>query len=296
MTQGARGTCGVVDFTTPDLTVEVTNWNLPTGLQRVIDPSSGDIDPRFVAVLSCNPIIGFSTRQLSILASFGISGAAAATVAAYMQVMDANGVRNATSSKATMATGFCIPQSLTASQGGVAELTCQVIGYSDGATAPIIFGSGAQPAAATAEAFTIGPVNINGTAYDCESVTVDFGIQVNVDSSSGDVYPTAVSVMSRAPTIRLSCKENDAWTALGLTGLAQDTTDSTVYFRKLAANGTRTAEATAEHIKFTIDDGLISIDTSSLATGSPATHDVVITPVWDGTAAILVLSAASAIT
>ena len=82
---------------------------------------------------------------------------------------------------------------------------------------------------------------------------------------------------------------------LGLSGAAQGATDSVVYLRKLAKNGTRTADATAEHISFTIDDGMMYCSDITNRHGQRIGTEIVIHPIYDGSIAILVIDPACAI-
>lgn len=305
MSQGDRGTLGLVDIATPDVTVSgVTDWRVSTGMNRLIEASGGHVDPTFVSVMSLSPTLGFTTRMLTALSSFGIGGAQITTLDAYIQKLLKYGTRGGanTHTKISIGTGMCVPRTLSANQGSIAELSLDAVAISaDGAAAAMTVATGQSlPAGGgVTEAFTIGPVAINGTVIDVESVSIDFGIQLQLDSSGGQPFPTFVAVMNRRPEIRLTSKDFDTINTLyaaGVFGVAQGGTDSVVYFRKLAAGGTRVADVTAEHVKFTIDDGLISLDQSTVAQDQRGTCDVVISPIYDGANAIMVVSAASAIT
>ena len=81
----------------------------------------------------------------------------------------------------------------------------------------------------------------------------------------------------------------------GLDGTAQGATDSYVYFKKVAEGGTRVADATAEHIKFNVDEGIITVDSTDADDGGIATSTVRITTTYDGTNAPIVVSTTSAI-
>jgi hypothetical protein len=142
--------------------------------------------------------------------------------------------------------------------------------------------------------WTIGPAYINGTLYDLEDVTVDFGIGYEVEASGGAVWPTFCTIMNRSPSIRLSCKEHDAESILGATGAAFSAA-TVVSFRKLAHAGTRVAEATAEHVTIAISDGLISPEETSASQGQRKTTTLVIQPTLSGSDPIISIDTAAAL-
>ena len=297
MAQADRQTTGTIDIASPNLTIPVSVSSYNPNHQLFVEASSGNVDPTFTAMMRTDPRLGFTTKLMTVLSSFGIAGAQITTAKMWLQQLVKHGTRNATSKNIIAGTGMCLPRTITVSQGAVAELQLDLFALStDGAAVPITFSTGTMDAIPTALAWTLGPVNLNGTAYDVETMTIDFGIQEFVEASSGNVYPTYISIMSRNPTITLAVRTADIQSAIGIAGLAQDATDSTFYLRKLTANGTRVADVTAEHIKFTVDDGIFTIQDMPTTHGERAMTNVLVTPVSDGTAAIIVVDTASAIT
>jgi hypothetical protein len=243
-------------------------------------------------------VLSLSTSQITALASFGIGGAAVTGLDAYIQQLTKYGTREATGTKVAIAQGMMIPKSLSASQGSGAELSLEMhVTSTDGSTAPITVTAGqAVPAGAVVgEKYTVGPVKINGTLIDCESMSLDFGIKLQVDASGGAVYPTFISIMGREPSFKISVKDYDQL-MLAVAGVAQGATPSVVYLRKLAAGGTRVADATAQHISFTIYSGLLELGNAGADHGSMAKSDLTITPIIDATHAIVVVNTATAIT
>jgi len=297
MAQGDRETSGVIDIATPDVTFPVSRHSFNPALAQIIDANSGDVDPRYAAVMSVSPVLSFMTRTITALSSFGIAGAEVTTAVAWLQQLVKYGTRNATSKKLTIATGFCVPRSLSVSQGQAAELSMDIVALSsDGTTAPVAAGTGTMATNPTPLAWTLGPIQVNDQAYDVVSMTIDFGLDVTVEGSEGNVYPTFATLMSRNPSVQFTAKDVDFRTAVGFDGLAQGATDSVFYLRKMEQNGKRVADGTAEHIKFTIDDGLFRIDTINAPHGERALTEIALTPISDGTNAIIVVDTASAIT
>ena len=304
MAQGDRGTLGLIDCATPDRTFGgIQNWRLSTGMNRIVEASGGQVDPTFTSIMDLRPSIGFTTLQISALASFGIAGAQITNLDAYIQKLVKYGTRGGAlaHTKVNIGTGMCVPRSLSVAQGGRAELAMDAIALStDGAAAAVtVTVDQSLPAGGTVgEEFTMGPVKINGTEIDCESVNVDFGLQLQIDASGGQVFPTYACIISRQPVIRCTSKDFDTINTLyaaGAFGVAQGATDSVIYLRKMDKGGTRKGNAVAEHIKLTIDDGIIAIDEAAMTHGDQSAVEFTIQPIYDGSNAILVVSTTSAI-
>jgi len=297
------GTLSLVDMTTPDLTIGgIVSQEVSPGIQAAAESSDGEVDARFVSIMSQDFRIGFSSRHLAVcLAGIGISGAEMADLDTYFQKIAKYGTRTggAANLQIRAATGMIYPVAISARHNDAAIISYMAVPLStDGSTAPVALNNNvAIPAGGgISEKFTAGGVSINGAAVAVESIDVAFGLQVAVEASDGHVFPTFASIMSRQPIITVRTMDRLALNTLGISGAAQGATDSVVYFRKVAANGTRVADATAEHVKISIDDGLIHCGAINNRHGQRIGTEITILPVYDGTNAILVINAASAIT
>jgi hypothetical protein len=280
---------------------QVQNVEISTGIAQAILASDGQVDPTYVSVLSQAPSLSFeSTAAATILGSCGISGMiidADVTypgLIAWFQKMAEGGVRAAGSShlKLTMKEGLLVPRTIQASQGGVATISLEAALTYDGTNDPIIIADSQALAGtpATAEAFTIGPASINGATLEgIQSLTIDPGISLTVLSGDGQVWPTYAAIQARQPSIRLTSTDVSALSTFGLSGAAQGASDSVVWLRKMSEGAGRVADNVAEHIGFTIDEGMITVQSASASQGGPAMAEVLITPTYDGTAAIIVV-------
>jgi hypothetical protein len=114
--------------------------------------------------------------------------------------------------------------------------------------------------------------------------------------ADGEVWPTEVFIMSRRPSITITSYDVAQINTLGISGLAQSATDSHVYLRKMTENATRTADATAEHIQFSIDDGRAHVTNIGASQDAPHVASITLTPTYDGSNAIFVINTAVAIT
>ncbi len=269
--------------------------------------ADGMADPTYAAIETQDPTISFTTHALkTALDAIGISGLAisATPVILYFQKLGDLGIRadGATHFKLTIARGLLVPRTLQARRGGApATIEYALTPVWNGTVDPIV-AAVSQALAGTPgldQAYTVGPVRINSASDaldNTQEITVDFGIQVSVGRKDGEVFPRDAAIMSRRPTIRVTSLDAEILSTFGPSGAKQGATDSEVWLQKIDRLGTRVAAATAEHIKIAVDDGIIAPLPVGSAQDGEAEGGVLITPVYDGTAAILAISTAAAIT
>jgi hypothetical protein len=275
---------------------QMVDQNINLGISRFLEGSDGEVDNRYVSISEQRPMIGFTTTALAVaLGVAGISGtpldvdtpATKGSLEAFLQLLVEGGTRAATATMLTINEGILIPRTLSASQGAVARLSLEAHATYDGTNDPIVILAAQTIPTVTpgvAELFTLGPVQLNGVAVN------------GVVDSDGEVWPRFVAIMRRSPTISFTTPDAGILTTLGITGDAQGATDSVVYFRKIAEGGTRELDATAEHIKISIDDGMVHVEDLSASHGARHGVRCTLIPTWDGTAAVMVIDPASAIT
>lgn len=258
----------------------------------IAEGPDGNAFDQFAAVLEQSPVFDIETCAVS--QALGVCGLSGYTVGAaadlWLQRIAAGGTRmtGTNSTKWTISAGLLLPQSISCDQGGVARYSMRLWGIStDGVTAPLVGTGAATMAAPTAldQLFTLGPVKINGTAVGgIQSMTLDFGITPHVVMADGEPYPTFVGIESIRPTIQFSTVHaNQALAASLGQFVAQGATDSVVYLRRVAKNGIRVADATLQHVSFSIDDGLITLGATNSTNRQPTSQGFTITPTYDGT-------------
>lgn len=287
---------------------QLDSWNLAPGIANMILKGAGEVDPTYVSQGSITPVLSCGTSQIKdILDSVGIDGMQidAGTdpgVVAYLKQL-AEGLTRKTGSNhmsLTVKEGMFLPRTITAAQaGGPAIVNCDIVATWDGTNAPIVIAAsqaiGITPAATVA--WGVGPVSVNGVALSgVQSITIDFGLTEIVRIGDGEVYPSFSALMARNPRVSIVTDKTSYLATLGIDGVAQSATDSVIYLRKCAAGGTRVADNVAEHIKFTIDDGIIQPGTSNYALDQAGATTFDIVPVFDGSNAIFVIDTTSAIT
>ena len=287
---------------------QISNFRCSPEIARVVLAADGSVDPTYVAVMSQVPKVRFtSTALATILGACGISGAIIDSDATYpglecwFQKMAEGGVRASGAShlKLTVNEGILVPITIRAGMDEPASIDLEATCSYDGSNDPIVIADSQSLSGSPAvgELFTVGPVKINGTTLEgIQDATIDLGIQVLAQRGDGQVWPTYVAIMSRRPSIRVRTTDVVSLDTFGLSGAAQGATDSVVYFRKVSEGGTRVADGTAEHISLTIDEGHISVEDVTAGQDGPGMSEVLVTPTYDETAAILVISTATAIT
>jgi hypothetical protein len=273
------------------------------GIAPMTLASSGEVFPRISSVIAQAPRLSLTTQQVAgVLGKITSKGLVLATgFEVYNQLVSlSTGLRTAGSvhQKLAIATGIVVPRRLSCSHGQVARLTLEVIGVNAaGSTNPVVITeNSALPTVVAPVLHTLGPVKINGSEIlGVQSVDVDFGIAVAVHAGSGAVFPQACFVTEIKPRITITVDDAAVLATLTAAGLAQTATDSVVYFRKMAANGTRVTDITAEHVSVTVDDGLWVPGDKSASHPGAAQTSLSIEPVYDGTNEPIALNTAVAI-
>jgi hypothetical protein len=300
------GPAKILDTTAVNLPqVEGQAFNL--GAQVQAFSTAGQLFPTFSALMSLAPRLSLSTQGLkAFLDKVTTRGLALATgFEMYNQLVSGVG-RGGTlvHQKISIATGLLLPRSISVRHGGIAQLGFDVIGVNAGGTVcpVLITESMALPVdTGVAALHTLGPVKINGVELEgVESVTIDFGISEFVVSSNGLIYPRLAGVTGVAPRVSVSCKDSAALAAFVVATvpgpLAQGATDSVIFLRKKSNDGGNVADATAEHISFTIDQGLWVPGSKNGSHPGELSTTIECQPTFDGTNEPLVMSTVAAIT
>jgi hypothetical protein len=290
------------------LITQITGESVALGAVLDAADADGMVDPTHVAVLSQQPVLRFTTSALAVaLAACGIDAAiidGSHLLDMYFQMLDPAGIRKTGSNaiKVAVGLGLLVPRGLRAPNGGAATLDYEAWAISaDGSTAPIVVTTAQALPTGTpgvTARWTAGPVKINGTSIgeaSVQSIAFDPGLRVQPGGGDGLVFNSSVSVMSRQPSFIVQTTNLAILNTLGISGTAQGDTDSVIYLRKLAQDGTRVGNATAEHISFSIDAGIWNADDAAAPMRAPGVATVRCLPRYDGTNAIVVISTAAAI-
>lgn len=281
---------------------QITTRSINPGIESMIARNDGQVDPTFAAVMFQKPMFSFGTS--AVARALGFAGINALSVdgtpvESWFQQVDPGGTRKtgANSTKFSFAKGILCPKSIDASKDGPAVIDYDMAAVStDGVTSPLTMGiNQAMPTISTnREYFTVGPLSVNGTAVPgIQSTKVDFGLAVATDEGDGNAYPTLTYIDERSIVVTLRTKSINVLNTIGFF-TAQSTTDTVFYLRKILAGGTRVAEGTAEHIRFTVDDGMISV--TEVGGDKTAEAEIKIECTYDGVSDALAINTAAAIT
>jgi len=149
--------------------------------------------------------------------------------------------------------------------------------------APMVFSRNnaiASGASALTKLFTTGPVKFDSVlAQGIMDIAVDFGHKVDVESDSGDVYPSFVTTSSRKPKIMFTTKDQELIASIG-DGVAISSL-FTAYFRKVSQNNQRVAVGTAQHISVAGTKGVIVPGTYGMKHQTPGTTGFTFVPSKD---------------
>lgn len=282
---------------------QIQSYDIDPGILTMVHCGDGQVDYQHAAVLAQEPRMAFATTAIArALGIAGISGYAVAAAADfYFQKVAAGGTRTggATSLKLTTSKGILIPTSLEADNDNYARLGMELIALStDGAAAALTPAADQTMPAITAtdQGFVVGPIAINGTVMEgVESLSVNFGLGLVVKRDGGEVYPTFAGILKRKPSLTFRTTNVGLMASLGQ-AVAQGITDSTFYLRKVSKNGDRVALITAEHVKISLDDGLLTSRPVGTNEENEQVIEYLFEPTWDGTNDVMAISTASAIT
>lgn len=263
-------------------------------------------------ITAADPVIEFATAKIAhLLTTIGLkgwkiddTGGGKNGLEYYWQARDQGGDLQSGSNhmQGIASRGILIPVTIEASlDDEAARLNCRhVLGW-DGTNDPIVYtDSQALPGSpAIDESFGLGPVKLNGTEIvGIQSVTIDFGFQVNARRGGGQTkpWPTFVSIISARPTLRIRFLDTAKLATYGFGATKQTATDSVIYLAKWEQGQDRLADATAEHISFTIDEGMFWVEEETSDLEGDQESTLVIAPDYDGTNDALVADYATAIT
>jgi hypothetical protein len=147
-------------------------------------------------------------------------------------------------------------KSLSASQGGNASAALSVDTCWDGTNLPFAYASGVSLLATPVvnQLFTLGPVEINGTAIGgVSNLEIDLGFGVKKESSDGEAYPSYIYVESYNPKVTFTLKDASYISTIGLLGTTQGGTASNFYFRAKQQGAVTYSNASTQHIKVTMN-------------------------------------------
>ena len=280
---------------------QIESVNLDSGVEQLINSYDGQHLPTAAYVLTQKPRMTFSSTAIARALGFVnlLTGYPLTSADFNFQPAVNGGTRDTADCTVLSATsGLLCVESIEASEGRLASISLMAYPTSaDGIVAPLgTATAGSLPAAVTTrQGYTVGPAVINGTLLEgIRSLRLNMNIQVQQVTYDGYAYPQLAYILEIKPVFTLRTANVETIDALGFFA-AQGLTDSVLHLSRLTENGIRAANATASHISFTLDDGLIVNRGATGQHNQPAEAEFEFHPVYDGTAALVVVNTATAI-
>lgn len=264
---------------------QITNQSNSMNIETETGYGSANVHPLFSAVVNQVPTISFSTTMIAtLLANAPFIGAGiSASTAFYWKLAAATGsVARGSSShlKTTMTLGYIHWTQISLQHDSVGSVDAEVTVGFDGSNEPLVpAGSQTLPSNVTdLERFMVGPVYINGSQLGVnaiKSVTVESGIELDIEGGDGTVWPTQIALRLTKPVITVVTNEVSPIVTTGVDGVALDGSNGIVaYGRKLTKNQaggvSRVANGTSQHLSFTGLNGHYWVETQSADGNTPA--------------------------
>lgn len=238
--------------------------------------AAGYPQPLFTAVRGIAPEIVIETPMVgTAITEFGLFGKnhTAGNVDLYYKKVASQGVREADASlvhvRLRMQNAFGYIQQITAGHQQEAMARIRIVSPWDGVNEPIVPAGSLALAGtpAAAEFYGLGPVDINNTAVNgIRDLTVDLKAEVMELGDASELFHSFVAIRSVAPVITGRCLEQ-LWPTYTLDGtaLVDDVNGDGIelYLRRKASDGGNVANATANHVKLTGRQGLVTVESTA---------------------------------
>lgn len=267
-----------------------------------------EIDREFVATKEVAPSMPIETTDLSFIATCGLAGIPINCddthegLTAFGREILAGSVPTPIATedhiKMSVTDGLLVPVTMRAGHNQIGKLGLMLhtwlgSGDASGVTPMVFSASNAIPTGAsqTSKEFCAGPIKFGSRL--CQGImdlAVAFGIEVFKEGDTGDVYQSIGCILARYPKIEFSTRDTELITEIG-DGIS--ITTFAAYFRKIAANGQRVANGTAQHVSASGTAGMITPGATGLKYRTPGTSAFTYTPAKN--TVILTLSAAATI-
>jgi hypothetical protein len=232
--------------------------------------SAGAVGPQFTGTHMASPDNRFSTTQIKGVLDVCISGdyrvardMSGTTVDAEFRAGDLFGARASTGVLANIRmrmadNSMLCWESLSARQGGLAELRVRSFCASVGGNDPLVTTSGTTLNAASAvnHLYTLGPVKLNGTTHQgVQEASLDNNLSYIEEGAEGDGFPTFIGLDSYAPILTFRTRDLSVLSTYGNRGTPL--TALTWYLRKKLNSSINVPNATPQHIAITAAAGTI---------------------------------------
>lgn len=288
-----------VRFTGDTVQLPVAQCTVSSGITATQDRAASTIHPTFAAEMSERPMATMSTPAVkSAIDLTGVDAVADTEVVVYFAKRTSAGiVLGATGLGFSLNVPLVTLTNFGARQDGRANASIRCFAtYDEGAPAvePLTIDIDTTPPAAVAltELYTLGPADYDVAAEPVNGWTLSINHDVVHQGHSGEFRPTYAGVTGRETTIEVDAEEVNGVTA----AFGQSVSGAVFYLRKIDENGTRVANATAEHIKVTVAEGLLRPGRVDGAVGEISGQALTVFPTVSGANDPVLISTTSAIT
>lgn len=270
------------------LQVQLEDVDISTGLVWIQDNCSADIHPTFTAVGEFKPKATLTSPDVGgVLAVTGLFGLVCTGCTVYFAKFD--GPAHASGSvhaSFVLNDPTVLVESINPSHNKCAMVSLSALATYDGSNEPVVTSyAAALPAAESMdEMYTLGWTVIDSVVYEALSWEYRANNSEDQEGHSGNYRPTNADLLKRDP--EFSVTSNNVGS---LAWCGESITSGEFYLRKIPADGTRTADATEEHIKLSISAALTGGDVFSGQWGQRAENRVSIRPIKSGVNAVVSL-------
>lgn len=271
----------------------IDGYEVNGNVQRSAEIHDGKVDPSYVATLEHKPDFTVRTKGVAtLLAAIGFGGIALTDLTVHWKRGVSGGTRASGSvhAKTVATSGVAVMRPLRASHNQVVTAEFQAFLLSSTGLADPLTWTFSQALAGTiadVAHFTLGPVYVtpsggSRTQIEVSEWELDPGIQIEPESSDGLPFPTYAGISERKPRAMFKTMDVNHLNTVNMNGRIGSVE---LFLRKLAEGGAggRVANATEEHIKITIADGLILTDRAAAELSGQSAFDMAIDATRDGT-------------
>lgn len=245
---------------------QLSNTDATAGIQMLKERPAGHPHPMFVANQKQEPLVSFTTPQIStLLGSVGVGGATIGNTSYvyYKLATETGSVARATTShhRLVIAELLAYWSTIRLPHNGKGEADVVLAPNFDGSNDPVVYGGSVALGGnlTASENYGCGTLAINGTQMPAiQNIEISSGVQLIRAGGDSEEWDTFIGIEMTEPVVTVSLMEAVNWGTLGLTGTALDGTNGLEFFaRKYAANGSRVANATEQHIYGQATDGKV---------------------------------------
>lgn len=282
---------------------QVKSKDIDPGIRLQLESMGGSVQPSFAGLLQQELAFAFTTTEIArMLGICGVNtvdipGTATSVASYYAKLLNTKTYAGALShDRDRILCGMILPTRITARQGQPAEMEVTVVPVYDGTNNPVIQDvNQTLPTGVVSEMFTLGPGSINGVAVNGGlNVSVMFNWNLDKEFGDGDTWMSWCASLGNSPHLELSTPNRVLFNQLGISGGALSQ-PAIFYLRSIQRNKVAYANASAQHIKMTMNDGCAYPGRWSGQVGRRGEQPCTIVGTYDGTNAALAIATAQAI-